>query len=231
VLFIEETHAAVGARVDELEALYREAWMPMLGRSDDARLLWYLHLAHGSSLSYRVVTVTAVRDGAAWERLSAEVTRGRLSEWARQVDRCRHEVQGRILMDLSCSPFHLELSEIPTEPDEGQPSIYMQDTMWPRRGRADDYEAALASVYLPLLDRPGAQLSVEGAFRTAPGGGRHPEVVLMQKVQDLDSLTRLLSEELPPAMEEPGSWMHDALAYRERWRSRLLRTAEWSPVR
>ena len=38
------------------------------------------------------------------------------------------------------------------------------------------------------------------------------------------------ANELPEGMEAPGSWMHEALTYRERWRSQLLRTAPWSPV-
>jgi hypothetical protein len=229
LLLIEETHAAVGARIDDLEALYRDGWLPELAKSGEARLVWYLNLAHGSSLSYRVVTVTAVADGAAWERLSAEVTRGSLAGWRREADRCRHRVDSRILVPLDCSP-PLSLADVPTAPAEAAPSIYMQDTMWPRHSMADAYEEALASTYLPLLDRPGAQLSVEGAYRTAPGGGTGRQVVLMQKVRDLDRLAHLLSSELPESMEAPGSWMHEALTYRERWQSRLLRTAPWSPV-
>jgi hypothetical protein len=95
---------------------------------------------------------------------------------------------------------------------------------------ADRYEEALAENYLPLLDRPGSQLSVEGAYRTAPGGGAHRQVVLMQRVREVDRLTHLLANELPEEMEAPGTWMHEALTYRERWQSRLLRTAPWSPV-
>jgi hypothetical protein len=228
VLFIEETHAAIGARIDDLEDLYRDGWMPEVARHG-ARLLWFCHLAHGSSLSYRVVTVTAVADGASWERLAAEVRGGQLADWRRQADLCRHGVDGRILTPLACSPA-VELEEIPIEPGEVTPVIYMQDTMWPRQGMADRYEEALGTAYLPLVDRPGSQLSVEGAYRTAPGGGVHRQVVLMQRVRDVDRLTHLLSHELPEGMEEPGTWMHEALTYRERWRSRLLRTASWSPV-
>jgi len=229
VLFIEETHAAIGARIDDLEVLYRDGWMPELARTDGARLVWFCHLAHGSSLSYRVVTLTAVADGATWEHLSAEVRGGRLADWRREADRCRHQVDGRILVPLACSPA-LDLGQIPTAPVEVTPVMYMQDTMWPRRGLADQYEEALASSYLPLVDHPGSQLSVEGAYRTAPGGGTHRQVVLMQRIRDVDRLTQLLANELPEEMEAPGTWMHEALTYRERWRSRLLRTASWSPV-
>jgi hypothetical protein len=30
-------------------------------------------------------------------------------------------------------------------------------------------------------------------------------------------------------MRAPGTWMHDALSLRDRWESKLLRTATWSP--
>ena len=222
MLFIEETHAAIGARIDDLEALYRDGWMPELARAGLGRLVWYCQPAHGAGLSYRVVTVTAVADGAAWEQLSAEVRGGRLAGWRREADRCRHRVDGRILAPLGCSP-PLDLVGIPTEPAESAPVLYMQDTMWPRRGMADRYEEALATLLPAPARPPRSQLSVEGAYRTAPGGGTHRQVVLMQRIRDVDRLTHLLSHELPEEMEAPGSWMHEALTYRERWQSRLLR--------
>ena len=56
---------------DEFEAAFREGWMPTLAKDDDARLLWYMNHAHGSGVSYNVVTITGVRDGAAWETIGA----------------------------------------------------------------------------------------------------------------------------------------------------------------
>jgi hypothetical protein len=54
------------------------------------------------------------------------------------------------------------------------------------------------------------------------GVGAHP-------VKDPANIVRLLATELTAAMRPPGSWMHDALAYRDQWQSRLLRTTRWSP--
>jgi len=31
-------------------------------------------------------------------------------------------------------------------------------------------------------------------------------------------------------VKEPGTWMHDALEVRDDWQSRLLRSANWSPL-
>jgi hypothetical protein len=35
---------------------------------------------------------------------------------------------------------------------------------------------------------------------------------------------------MPEEMARPGNWMHDALEFRDQWRSKLLRTASWSPL-
>ena len=32
----------------EFEAAFRDEWMPILAKGDDARLLWFCHHAHGS---------------------------------------------------------------------------------------------------------------------------------------------------------------------------------------
>src|SRR6185437_8449795 len=86
VLFLHETHHVAGYHEDAFEHAFREGWMPTLARGDDARLLWYLNLAHGSGWSYRVVTITAVRDGAAWERLARRIQSGDLQDWMRELD-------------------------------------------------------------------------------------------------------------------------------------------------
>ena len=43
-------------------------------------------------------------------------------------------------------------------------------------------------------------------------------------------LIRLLTQDVPAEVLEPGSWMHEALDLRDQWRSKLLRTAVWSPL-
>ena len=36
----------------EFEHMYRDGWLPRLAEGDDARLLWYFHLAHGSNIGH-----------------------------------------------------------------------------------------------------------------------------------------------------------------------------------
>ena len=77
----------------------------------------------------------------------------------------------------------------------------------------------------------GEILTVDASFRTAFGSGRRREIILWQKVVRPDFLVPLLSREVPERFRQPGTWMHDALELRDQWRSRLLRTAPWSPWR
>ena len=62
------------------------------------------------------------------------------------------------------------------------------------------------------------------------GAGPEREVVLWQRVARPELLPPLLSREVPAEHRAPGTWMHDALEVRDRWESRLLRVAPWSPL-
>lgn len=63
MLFIHEVHRVMGAHEDEFEACFRDQWMAALGETDDARLLYFMRLTHGTGRAYNFVTLTAVRDG------------------------------------------------------------------------------------------------------------------------------------------------------------------------
>jgi hypothetical protein len=232
MLFLHEVHRVVGAKEREFEVAYRAGWMAALAAGGDARLLWFMHHAHGTGPSYQVVTVTAVADGAAWERLATRVQHGDLRDWAREVDSWRHDAQARLLMPLDFSPLDVDLSAVPTDGRRHDPALYMEDTIWPRRGKAEEYIAAAGAVYTKMLGSDPAHrlISIEAAYQTMPGAGRNPEVTLMQKVHDMSGLVRLLTTDMPEEMARPGNWMHGALEFRDQWRSKLLRTAAWSPL-
>jgi hypothetical protein len=231
VLFIHEVHKVVGKRAAQFEEAYRDGWMPKLAERPDARLLWYLDLAHGGGLAYRAVTVTAVADGAAWNRLADRVASGDLRSWGRQLDGLQHECTSRIMMPLAWSPA-IELADVPTEPSEHDPTMYMEDTMWPFPGKVGDYIEAAGGVYRHSLGSEDARvgLRIELAYQTVPGAGRSPEVTLMQRISSLPPLIHLLTNDIPREVTQPGSWMHDALELRDQWHSRLLRSAVWSPL-
>lgn len=231
MLFVHEVHKVVGKAAAQFEDAYRNRWMPTLAEGSDARLVWYFDLAHGSGLAYRAVTVTAVRDAAAWYRLAERVKSGDLQAWGRDLDGLQHDAVGRIMTPLEWSPTLGSFDDIPTDPAEHEPTMYMEDTMWPFPGKVREYIEAAGSVYQKSLGAEGSQMQmhIELALQTMPGAGRYPEVTLMQKLSSLAPLIRLLTQDIPSEVLEPGSWMHEALELRDQWRSKLLRTAVWSP--
>jgi hypothetical protein len=229
-LFLHETHRVRGALEDRFEAHYRDRWMAALAEDDDARLVWYTHQAHGTGPAYRICTITAVRDGAAYERLLDRVATGDLRSWARDLDGLQHDSVGKVLQPLAWSPIaELDLASVPTDPTaEHALTLYMEDTGWPHKP-LDDYTSFWGEVYAPMMAR-SKLLRIEACFQVALSGGRRPEAILFQKVIDHDALLRLLETETPAAMKQPGTFMHDALDVRDQWESRLLRTSSWSPL-
>jgi hypothetical protein len=233
-LYLHEQHRVDGRREDEFEAAFRDpgGWMHLLGHDDDARLLWYLNQAHGSGPSYRVVTVTALADGAAWERLARRVHDGDLHEWVRRVDALRHDVTAKLLLDVDWSPLRaLDPMTVGSTPADHEPTLFMEDTGWPDVA-LDDYVEFWGRDYLPLLARQPEHsrlLEIQACWVTALGAGSRPEAILWQRIHSHERLLDLLSTEVAAERKAPGTYMADALTYRDQWESRLLRTSSWSP--
>jgi hypothetical protein len=231
VLFMHEVHSVRGRTEDDFEAAFRDGWMPILGDGDDARLLWYTNHAHGSGPAYTVVTLTAVRDGTAWERLALRIQKGDLRPWMRDLDELRHDVDAKLLVPLPWSPLRdVDFKDVPTDGREHALTLYMEDTMWPYEDTLLTYIERCGQVYSQSLDRPNPLLSIEAAFQPALGSHLRREVALMQRVHNPDALLKLLQTEIAPEYRRPGTWMHDALELRDQWTSRLLRTSSWSPL-
>jgi hypothetical protein len=233
MLFIHETHRVDGRKEDEFEASYKEGWMPLLADDDDARLLWYTNHAHGSGVSYNVVTITAARNATAWERLALRLQRGDLQEWAHSVDQLRHSVTGKILIPVYWSRLQeVDLASVPTDGSEHETSLFMEDTGWPYSS-LDDYIKSWHDIYYePMQQVPENRqmLDIQACFQVAHGSSKRREAMLWQKIRDVGMVTGLLSRDFPPEHRKPGSYMYDALAYRDQWKSRLLRTSVWSPL-
>ena len=128
-----------------------------------------------------------------------------------------------------------DLAAVPADPGlDHEPTLFMEDTAWPHEGMLLDYLAKAEAQYAPSLvesrGRGTAILELHTLLHTAWGTGQRAEVLLWQKILDPTRLWNLLATELPPEGKAPGTWMNDALAVRDDWRSRLLRTARWSPL-
>lgn len=233
MLFLHELHTVAGRHEDAFARAFRDGWMPELARGDDARLLWFLKLAHGTGRAYQVVTITGLRDGQAYERLAARVQTGDLRAWAADADRVRHEVRGKLLLPVEWSPLReVDLDAVPVDGREHDPVLYMEDSAWPYEGKLDVYLEAARTHYAPSLEQRSDRslLTLLAVFQAALGAPRRREVVLWQRVDHPERLPALFTRELPAEVKQPGTWMHDALEVRDDWESRLLRSASWSPL-
>jgi hypothetical protein len=231
-LYLHEVHSIVGAAEDEFESIFKDEWLPAYGAADDARLLYYTNQAHGTGLSYRVVTVTAVADGGAWERLCRRVAFGDLADLALRTDALRHGVVSKMLLPAPWSPMSdIDVAAEPAKPGDHEPSLFMEDTGWPSSNIAEYLEFWEKDYHPMLLKAPDGVrlLEIQACWTTAHGSGRRPEGILWQRIHNLDALMGLYSREIPPERRAAGSYMERALTFRDQWESRLLRTAPWSP--
>jgi hypothetical protein len=226
MLYLHETHEVVGGRMADFESATRDLWRPALASTGLGTLLWFWHHTHGTGSSYQALSLTAIPDWRAFGEL-VETLRGpsdAFATWKREVRTLRREVVSKLLQPAPWSP------SIPSAPaaEAAPASLYLHDTGWPYSGKLDDYVEALGSIYYPQVKR-SAMISVEACWTTCYGTGRLHEVVLLQKILDWGAFSRLLTQGERPS--RPGDWMQEGLKYRDRWESKLLRTATWSPIR
>jgi hypothetical protein len=235
MLVIREEHSVRGQAEEEFDAALRDEWIPQVASGEGARVAHVARLAHGGGEAYRMVTYTFARDAAAWGRLADRVHAGDLRRAAARLDALRHEVETKLLSPLPWSRLQsIELERIPADARNRPLVLYMEDTVHPFSGKLDEYIERSGAQYSTEYDKSFPDtpklLEIEAAYRTSFGGGRRAEIVLWQRVLREEGLLHLLRSELPEEFRKPGRWMVDALALRDSWRSRLLRTVSWSPL-
>ena len=235
MLYLHETHRVRGATADEFEAVWR-GQLDQIAKGDDARVLWFFHHAHGTGRSYSVVTITVLRDGASLERHVERLETGDLRDWARYLDALRHSSASKVLQPVSWSQLQdIEMGSVPTDGSEKPLALYMEDTVHPYAGKLEEYLRAASTLYArdtigKRMAEGTSLLDLRGCFRTVIGPHAGREVILWQRVERPELLQPLLTREVPAERRGPGTWMHDALQFRDEWESRLLRTAAWSPL-
>ena len=224
MLFLHETHEVAGGRMEEFGTFMRDEWRPLVEADGSARLLWCWELTHGTGASYQAITVTGIRDWTSWGVIAARMQEEpRWRDWRRRAGELRRDTISKLLVPASWSPnASIDLSA----PPAGEPALFLHDTGWPFPGRLDDYVAALGSVYLPQIQK-SRMISLEACWIVAPGTGKHHEAILLQKILDWPRFTELLARGEQGAQR--SGWMVEGLRYRDRWESKLLRTASWSP--
>jgi hypothetical protein len=224
MLFVHEVHEVAGGQMVEFATAVRDGLAPLLARTGAARLAWYWELTHGTGASYQAVSLTAVRDWAAWGEIAAGAA---LGGWQRDVAALRKDVVGKILLPTAWSPLQtIDLLAPQRAGAVDEPAMYLHDTGWPFPGKLEPYVEALGRVLRPQEERTG-MMRVAACFTVAPGTGRQHEVVLLQRIESWDAFAHLLTAGERDAPR--GGWMEEGLRYRDRWESKLLRCAPWSP--
>ena len=227
MIFLHEVHEVAGGRIDDFEEAVRTGWKPLVERDRTAKLLWFWRLTHGTGPSYQAVSITAVKDWAAWGELSARISgNDDLGSWYRDVCRLRREVISKILVPTPWSPLQEADLQAADGNSVAEPTLYLHDTGWPFPGHLAQYVDALGSVFYPAT-RQSRMISVEACWVVAPGTGRFHEVVLLQKILDWPRFSHLLTD--GEGTSRAGEWMTEGLKHRDRWESKLLRTVRWSP--
>lgn len=227
MLYLHETHEVVGGRMADFEALLRDRWQPLMEADGHARLLWFWLHTHGTGPSYQAISITAIRDWPAWgELVERSRTEPAWQSWYADVGACRREVTGKLLLPTAWSPLQdVDFAAVAGAPNQS-PSLYLHDTGWPYAGKLDAYAAALGNIFYPAT-RKSKMIAVEACWTVCPGTGRFHEVVLLQRILNWQAFSDLLTGGERPTQR--GEWMQEGLKYRDRWESKLLRPAAWSP--
>lgn len=217
MLFVHDVHAVMGERELEFEDSLRDEYATGVA-DDDTRLLWYFNSTHGAGEAYKVVTITALRDGAAWERLVERLRRGDLSAWAGAAEAMRYGLRSTLLVALESSPLAgLDLASVPDRPQDHPVGVFREDTL-----QGDGLDALTLDT--ASQTDPDAVMACVAAFRTA----LEPRLVtLLYRIAD--------QEQWSPAFGLDAGWddwpgsLTRGLPAGVSGSSRILRTSSWSP--
>ncbi len=229
MLFLHETHEVVAGEMDAFEELVRTTWRPLVEERGEARLCWFWHHTHGTGPSYQAVSIPAVRDWATWGALvERDRSDPRFRDWHRRVWKVRKDVTAKVLLPTPWSKIQtVDLAAPPAETHTDVPTMYLHDTGWPFPGKLEEYTTALGAVFDAQVHQT-RMISIEACWTTAPGTGKHHEALILQKILDWERFAHLITH--GETGQQRGGWMVEGLKYRDRWESKLLRCARWSPM-
>jgi hypothetical protein len=188
---------------------------------DDARLVWYLYSTHGAGDAYIVTMITALRDGAAWERLARRLRYGDLADWLLEVDRFTYWSQSTLLVSTEWSPAaDLDLDTLSVGSAEHDVRVFREDTL-----AGPGVERAVSE---PKAT-DGDVLACVAGFRPffAPAG-EAAEVKVLYRVASADSL-----EDAYASDSEWNDWtgsLTPTLPVGAHGTTRMLRNVPWSPL-
>src|SRR5690606_7201572 len=119
-----------------------------------------------------------------------------------------------------------DLDAIPFEPGAEHPlQMYVEDCIHVDGEAPGEGIEAIRAAY----PRPGGLAELAGVFRPVFGAGSRRDVFLLQKLLDLDRLANLYARGEHDG-GPPWSAAHGEVPFTDTWATRILRTANWSPL-
>lgn len=221
MLFVHDIHVVRGEHEFAYEDAMREEYVPAVA-DDDTRVLWFLHSTHGSGDAYHIVTITAVRDGATWDRFVERQRYGDLSGVSTRLAALRYTLSSSLLVSTDWSPLReLDLGTVPEQPGDHPVSLYREDTL-----TGPGVISSLESAASQPSDGDDI-LSVTAAFQSAWGGQRQARV-LYRIAADADRWTTAFGADTG-WQDWPGS-LTPTVPAGAHGSGRMLRTTSWSPL-
>jgi len=231
MFFVHEIHALDSTGTAEFERSVRDELLPAIASDAGTRLVWCARSMPGSASSRELVTMTAVSDGAALERLGDRYRTGDLRAISTDLERHRQDRTVRVLAALEeFNPYTVDLDDVPLVRDGAPTEMYIHDWVVPRPGMQRIYEVQMREAFMKMLEMEALPMKTWGGFETVPGGGRVPLSLMLTHIAHPAAVAGLLSEGNPRVAPEPGSWMREGLKLRDTWVSRLVRSVSWSPT-
>ena len=231
MFYVHEIHALNAARADSFETTIRDQWIPALAAEPAMRLVWCVRSMPGTASYPELITMTAVEDGAALERLGTRYRSGDLRELSSELGRQREGVTTRVLASMEeFNPYSVELDELPLVRDSAPSQMYLHDFVVPQPGMQRVYQVQMREAFMKMLEIDALPMKTWAGFETVAGGGRVPLSLMVTWIAHPPAISNLLSQGNPRVAPEPGSWMSEGLKLRDTWVSRIVRSVPWSPT-
>jgi hypothetical protein len=229
MIIVHQIHSLVDGAADEFERQSRDEWLPRLA-DDESRFAFYAMPTGAAVRQDEVITMIACSDSGALGRLSDRVRTGDLGPLASSQALLRTGVATRILKPLDYDPSGLTMADIPAQACDRPPVAYMHDFVPPVIGQNRAYCDMMRERYMSLSETELSGVVLRMSWETAWGGGPVPEMFNLSEIRSPEALLQLVGREIPIGYKQMGTWMWEALAVRDRWTTRLVRSARWSPV-
>jgi hypothetical protein len=229
MILLHQVHSLRPGAGPEFEEITRDQLLPLTA-SGTSRFAFYAVPTGVALHQDEVITMIALEDGSALGRFSERVRSGDLTNTANRLAMLRTDVATRLLKPLDYDPSQLRLEDIPSASNHKPSVSYMHDFVPPVIGQNRAYVDMMREHYMALTETELSGVVLRYSWETVWGGGPVPEMFNLSEIRSPGALLQLVGKEIPGEYKQIGSWMWDALSVRDRWTTRLLRSATWSPI-